>query len=397
MLPASVARQTQSHAPSRTCGTTFGFRDAALEEALFAYLTDPVTGLFRGPFLDLRLPFRQSDGAEVPLDIAPPFAPYAHQLRAFERLSSRPDRSPPLPPLVTTGTGSGKTECFLYPHPRPLLSPQRANGGIKALLLYPMNALAMDQARRIASELASDPRLEGVSAGLYVGGEGQHAIATKQDLVDQREVLRRSPPDILLTNYRMLDLLLMRPADNPLWRHNRPARAALPRARRAAHLRRRPGLGRRLPHPAAQGPARNPEGAPDLRRDLRHHRFGWHPRASRAARLVRLRRPSARRSDWMRSSPRLDSRPARLSPEESAFFDDPFEVAASNPEALDPSAYANPQAYLDAQANLWLSLDARDPVALGDALGRHQFLRELFAALEGKDRTQRPARLAPGR
>jgi ATP-dependent helicase YprA (DUF1998 family) len=48
------------------------------------------------------------------LDIAPPFVPYVHQITAFERLTGK-DNHQPQHALVTTGTGSGKTECFLYP------------------------------------------------------------------------------------------------------------------------------------------------------------------------------------------------------------------------------------------------------------------------------------------
>ena len=93
--------------------------------------------------------------------------------------------------------------------------------GIKAIVIYPMNALASDQARRLAQTIWHDERLRRkVSAGLYVGGSGQHGVADEHHLVDQRQVLRDSPPDILLTNYKMLDYLLMRPKDQGIWRHN---------------------------------------------------------------------------------------------------------------------------------------------------------------------------------
>src|SRR5690606_6951964 len=87
----------------------------------------------------------------------------------------------------------------------------------------PMNALASDQAGRLARILWDDPRLKGVvTAGLYVGGSSEHGTAGPAHLIDKREILRSSPPHILLTNYRMLDLLLMRPADARLWQHNTP-------------------------------------------------------------------------------------------------------------------------------------------------------------------------------
>jgi DEAD/DEAH box helicase domain-containing protein len=61
-----------------------------------------------------------------------------------------------------------------------------------------------------------------VSAGLYVGGRGRHGVAGEEYLIDQREVLRASPPDILLTNYKMLDFLLLLPEDRRLWEGNGP-------------------------------------------------------------------------------------------------------------------------------------------------------------------------------
>ena len=80
-----------------------------------------------------------------------------------------------------------------------------------------MNALVTDQARRLAGYLHEDPALGGVTAGVYIGGEGKRKVANRYQLVDHRETLRQNPPDILLTNYKMLDLLLLRRGDNPLW------------------------------------------------------------------------------------------------------------------------------------------------------------------------------------
>ena len=127
--------------------------------------------------------------------------------------------------VVATGTGSGKTECFLY----PILDycRQRAGRkGIKAILIYPMNALATDQARRIAEIVHATPALRGrVTAGLYVGQAEQssHIGMGPEHVVTDRAMLREHPPDILLTNYKMLDFLLIRPQDHRLWRHNEPA------------------------------------------------------------------------------------------------------------------------------------------------------------------------------
>ncbi len=124
--------------------------------------------------------------------------------------------------LVCTGTGSGKTECFLL----PILNychENRHKAGIKAILIYPMNALAADQAERLASAIYGNPLLKGkVTAGLYVGDRERDAATcmTEKRVISDKEVLRGNPPDILLTNYKMLDFLLIRARDFQLWRHN---------------------------------------------------------------------------------------------------------------------------------------------------------------------------------
>ena len=87
-----------------------------------------------------------------------------------------------------------------------------------------MNALAGDQARRLAKVIWNEPRLKGrVTAGLYVGGEGDDDKVMGADhVITDREVLRKHPPDILLTNYKMLDFLMLRPEDGKLWKDTGP-------------------------------------------------------------------------------------------------------------------------------------------------------------------------------
>jgi hypothetical protein len=217
MIPSLVAGELRS-AIVEYLSTTFALTDEGARETLARFLEQSGEGIFRGPFLRVRTPYRRVvEGWVPPLDWLPNgFWPYVHQARAFERLSSRDGA--PLPTLVTTGTGSGKTEAFLYPvldH----CARARALGqrGVKALLLYPMNALVTDQARRLARLLATDPGLAGVTAGVYIGGRGRHPTPSAEHLVDDRATLRSAPPDILLTNYKMLDLLLLRPDDHDLW------------------------------------------------------------------------------------------------------------------------------------------------------------------------------------
>lgn len=133
--------------------------------------------------------------------------------------------------VVATGTGSGKTECFLIPVLDGLFREIDAGtvgqAGVRALLLYPMNALANDQLRRLRRLLAPFPE---VTFGRYVGDTKtdpkealdafrqrfprepklRHELLSRQEMQDQ-------PPSILLTNFAMLEYLLLRPRDSALF------------------------------------------------------------------------------------------------------------------------------------------------------------------------------------
>lgn len=196
--------------------TTFGLTEESVREGLRGFLGHPEQGIFRGPYLRIRTPFRlAAEGWRDDLEWTPSgFTPYLHQAKAFRRLSTV--RSPAEATLITTGTGSGKTESFLYPvldHCRRARAQGRR--GVKAVLLYPMNALATDQTLRIDALLA-DTALQRVTAGLYIGDV---PATTYARVMTKRSEMRRTPPDILITNYKMLDLLLQREDDLPLWEH----------------------------------------------------------------------------------------------------------------------------------------------------------------------------------
>ncbi|MES5265449.1 DEAD/DEAH box helicase [Priestia megaterium] len=215
MIPSVLANEIK-RTVADYLDTTFSFQDEQLGESLKDFITDPKDGMFKGPYLAVRLPFRKANEGEENLTIFPPFTPYVHQLRSFERLSSQTKN--PWPTLVTTGTGSGKTECFTY----PILDHCYHNrvSGVKAIILYPMNALAADQAKRLAEMIHGDERLQHIRVGMYVGGTGSNKKMGPDYVIDDRETLRDNPPDILLTNYKMLDYLLIRPEDRSLWKHN---------------------------------------------------------------------------------------------------------------------------------------------------------------------------------
>ncbi|MEU8641853.1 DEAD/DEAH box helicase [Streptomyces sp. NPDC048674] len=198
--------------------TTYALTDEGAREALHRFLGDETTGMFRGPYLRIRTPFTAAgEGWRNHLEWQREgFTPYAHQAVAFERLTSANGHTPQ-PTLVTTGTGSGKTESFLYPvldHCRR--EREAGKTGVKAVFLYPMNALATDQAQRINDLLTqNDEALGKLWAGLYIG---DRAATQYEKVRTRRSDMQLSPPDILITNYKMLDLLLQREDDAPLWR-----------------------------------------------------------------------------------------------------------------------------------------------------------------------------------
>src|SRR5699024_3048706 len=178
--------------------------------------------MLHGPYIRARLPYAQAENWQDTLGWLPNwFVPYHHQKAAFERLRSDDELGPrrPEPTLVVTGTGSGKTESFLYPildHARRARAEGQA--GVKAVLLYPMNALANDQADRLAELIHDNPALKGVTAGIYTGeAHGHQTIMTRKGLINDREAMRVDPPDLLITNYKMLDRLLLQQGDRAIW------------------------------------------------------------------------------------------------------------------------------------------------------------------------------------
>ncbi|WP_444947427.1 DEAD/DEAH box helicase [Micromonospora ureilytica] len=220
----TIAADTLRRTLTQYLTTTFGLTEDGVRQGLEGFLSHPEQGIFRGPYLRIRTPFRPAEGDwRAHLDWAPAdFTPYLHQANAFARLSTK--GKPAEPTLITTGTGSGKTESFLIPvldHCRR--QKQQGKAGVKAILLYPMNALATDQTQRI-NELLTDPALSQVTAGLYIGDVAAIEYA---HVFTKRSEMRRTPPDILITNYKMLDLLLQRADDLPLWEGAEPAYVVL--------------------------------------------------------------------------------------------------------------------------------------------------------------------------
>lgn len=224
MIPSLVAREFRTSIVEYLA-TTFALTDDAAYGALTRFLQDEHDGIFRGPYLRVRLPFEEADpGANRGVVWVPPgLQPYAHQLTAWQRLAGRDGT--PRSTLITTGTGSGKSEAFLIPVlDHCVWARKQRIPGIKALLLYPMNALVADQERRIA-RMMRDPALRaaGVTAGVWIGDDGSrkpHRDLSDDHLITDHNVLLANPPDVLLTNYKMLDRLLTNPNRQRLWASN---------------------------------------------------------------------------------------------------------------------------------------------------------------------------------
>ena len=228
MLPLQQAREVRDSI-IEYIKATFKFKEKDVSDAFYRFIEDKEDGLFKGPFVSLKTPFvsaTEEESKNIPLDIAPNFPPYKHQLQAFSQLSMKNGHQPE-PTLLTTGTGSGKTECFLY----PILdycyncNKYERQVGVKVIIMYPMNALASDQAKRLAETIWNDERLKGkVTAGLFVG-EGTDPQDHPRDMgedhiIENRDAILDTVPDILLTNFKMLDYGLMRQRFSCLWRGN---------------------------------------------------------------------------------------------------------------------------------------------------------------------------------
>jgi ATP-dependent helicase YprA (DUF1998 family)/rRNA maturation protein Nop10 len=212
--------------------------------------------------------------------------PYDHQVKALEAFYRGDDI------LVTTGTGSGKTECFMWPVVANLVheaqtSPQTWNmRGVRTLLLYPMNALVADQIGRLRKMIgdsenrfyhqfqkftAESKNSRRPQFGMYTGRtpypgpaikkkDRELAEALRRDILEKgedfttelrrlgrypskkdlntyvtyledgihltdsedaelitRKEMQNTSPDILVTNYTMLQYLLIRDIEQPIW------------------------------------------------------------------------------------------------------------------------------------------------------------------------------------
>lgn len=107
--------------------------------------------------------------------------------------------------VVTTGTGSGKSLCFFIPIVDAIIKAKRAGEprSTRAIVIYPMNALANSQREELKKFLDAD----------HGGTRVTYARYTGQESSEERERIKKNPPDILLTNFMMLELLMTRQSE----------------------------------------------------------------------------------------------------------------------------------------------------------------------------------------
>ena len=143
--------------------------------------------------------------------------PFRHQYAAWKHLKAGDPRSV----LITSGTGSGKTEGFLVPILDDLVrrAERERLRGVRALFLYPLNALINSQRDRLSAW--TRPFDGDVRYCLYKGDTPDQLRAAERkgldsELVGDRTTLRSDPPPLLVTNATMLEYMLVRLEDRPI-------------------------------------------------------------------------------------------------------------------------------------------------------------------------------------
>lgn len=150
--------------------------------------------------------------------------PYTHQVKAWSRIQKD------LPTVIATGTGSGKSECFMYPIIDGLVSSgfPKNPGKLGAIVIYPMNALVEDQFFRFLQLTEGT----GIKVGIYNGTYNRLSKASKAKILTKAKESNKhieestffvdpsnpaSYPHILLTNYKMLEYMLLRTSDQRMF------------------------------------------------------------------------------------------------------------------------------------------------------------------------------------
>ena len=259
MNPVQLAQEIEERY-RRYLKTTFYFKDSELRKSFEEALDSG--RLSKGPYLEATPVFKRGqtprtlfqDLLRSQLDegflkaVKGDRPLYRHQEESVQRVWNGCNV------VVATGTGSGKTEAFLLPILLHLYREFQAGmlgPGVRALILYPMNALTNDQRDRlgeICTQLKDAGSPFGFTFGQYIGETPEDENDSRRHARDHlaereqkgfstikngnvihgelvlRSEMRCTPPHILLTNYSMLEYLLLRPDDSPLFDNGRAHR-----------------------------------------------------------------------------------------------------------------------------------------------------------------------------
>lgn len=153
---------------------------------------------------------------QIPIDLRFPLDrhPYKHQTESWKTMLS----AKPKTIIVTSGTGSGKTECFMIPVLQDLVKTNEKDC-VQAIFLYPLNALMKSQQKRIHAWCNALP--EKVTYAIYNGDtdkenrSDRHTLPYYPQLITRPQI-RRTPPQILFTNPTMLNYMLVRAEDREI-------------------------------------------------------------------------------------------------------------------------------------------------------------------------------------
>lgn len=232
--PIKQAKQIETEF-SEYIKSMFDIRDVTYKQLFLNELKKMEKNLYKGPYICSSLPFEKSYSINDLVNnntIHPNFAKlgkideiadrklYKHQVDALTKIENGRNV------VITTGTGSGKTECFMYPILDTIIKEVEGGNkesGVRAIFLFPLNALVNDQLKRIRDVLST---YQDITFGFYTGETPENNFGKKynkyislygdkissNELIT-REEIRKNPPHILFTNYSMLEYLLIRPSD----------------------------------------------------------------------------------------------------------------------------------------------------------------------------------------
>lgn len=140
--------------------------------------------------------------------------PYKHQTKSWKQMLSGKGKTI----VVTSGTGSGKTECFMIPVLQDI-AQRNEKDCVQAIFLYPLNALMKSQQQRMDAWCKAIPGT--ITYAIYNGDtekEKKSKTFTDKYLPQliTRPQIRKNPPQILFTNPTMLNYMLVRAEDKPI-------------------------------------------------------------------------------------------------------------------------------------------------------------------------------------